>query len=481
MSNLLYFASLLRTDVELGLGIFIAAVVTAHVLLTRREVAASAGWIGLAWFAPFLGGFLYFVLGINRVQRRARRVRGGPAKPRRHGRAGRAREANRHLASLEKAIGLLTERPIEPGNTWRILHNGDEAYPAMLAAIAGAKASVGLSSYIIRADSVGMRFVAALQEAQGRGVAVRVIVDGVGSGWLRSRAYSALLAAGLPAQRFMHTVLPWRMPFLNLRTHKKILVVDGRLAFTGGINIADQNEVATNPADPVQDTHFELRGPVVAQLVEAFARDWAFCTERGDDDGEALDGPAWFPDLAPQGDAVARVVTAGPDQDLEKIEFAVQQAIACAQTRITVMTPYFLPDQQLMMALSLAAMRGVEVDITLPEHGDHRLVDWAWRANIGPLLHDGCHVFLSPPPFRHSKVMVVDGAWCLIGSSNWDMRSFRLNFELCVEITDSTLATTLEALVVGWRGRQVNEIEIRRRSVVLRLRDAAARLLLPYL
>lgn len=481
MNNLLHFVGTLRTDVELGVGVVIAVVVTAHVLLSRRDVAASAGWIGLVWFAPFLGGFLYFVLGINRVQRRARRERGGPAKPRPHGRARRMPEVNRHLASLEKAIGLLTERPIEPGNSWRILHNGDEAYPAMLTAIAGAQTSVGLSSYIIRADNAGMRFVAALREAQGRGVAVRVIVDGVGSGWLRSRAYWALIAAGLPAQRFMHTLLPWRMPFLNLRNHKKILVIDGRLAFTGGINIADQNEVATNPTNPVQDTHFELRGPVVAQLVEAFARDWAFCTERGDEDGEALDGPAWFPDLVPEGDAVARVVTSGPDQDLEKVEFVVHQAIACAQTRITVMAPYFLPDQQMMTALSLAAMRGVEVEITLPAHGDHRLMDWAWRANIGPLLHDGGRVFLSPPPFRHSKVMVVDGAWCLIGSSNWDMRSFRLNFELCVEITDSTLATALEALVAGWRERQVREIEIRQRSLALRLRDAAARLLLPYL
>lgn len=481
MNNLLQFAGLLRTDVEVGLGFLIAVIVTVHVLLTRREVAASAGWIGLAWFAPFLGGFLYFVLGINRVQRRARRVRGGPAKSRRHGRARRARQANAHLAPLEKAIGRLTERPTEPGNSWRILHNGDEAYPAMLAAIAGAQTSVGLSSYIMRADNAGLRFVAALREAQGRGVAVRVIVDGVGSGWLQSRAYSALLAAGIPAQRFMHTVLPWRMPFLNLRTHKKILIVDGRLAFTGGINIADENDIATNPADPVQDTHFELRGPVVAQLVEAFARDWAFCTEGQDTDGEALDGPAWFPDLRPEGDAAARVVTAGPDQDLEKIEFAVQQAIACAQSRITVMTPYFLPDQHLMTALSLAAMRGVQVEITLPERGNHRLVDWAWRANIGPLLHDGGRVFLSPPPFRHSKIMVVDGTWCLIGSSNWDMRSFRLNFELCVEITDSPLAMALEALVAERRGRQVDETEIRERSVALRLRDAASRLLLPYL
>lgn len=480
MNQIFDLTTRMRSDLMLGLGLVVAAIITVHVLLTKREVAAAVGWIGLAWFSPFLGGFAYFVLGINRVRRRARRMRGGPTGPTRA-----VRDAlplpgeDGHLRPLRQGIGFITARPILAGNAVAILHDGDEAYPQMLAAIAGARGSIGLSSYIMRADAIGTRFVEALRAAQDRGVAVRVIVDGVGSGWIISPAYRQLSRAGLPVRRFMHSPMPWRMPFLNLRTHKKILVVDGTIGFTGGINIADQNVLATHPRNPVQDTHFSLRGPAVGQLVEAFARDWSFLTD------EELDGPAWFP--APDstggaaGGAAARVVTAGPDRDLEKVEFAVLQAIACARDSIRLMTPYFLPDQQLITALSLAAMRGVAVEVILPERSDHRLVDWAARANIGPLLHDKARAWRSPPPFRHSKVMVVDAEWCLIGSSNWDMRSFRLNFELCVEVYDRTLAAELEALMARNQGRPLEAAELDARSLPQRLRDAGVRLLLPYL
>jgi cardiolipin synthase A/B len=474
MNEILDLVIRVRGDAEVALGLLIAIVITVHVLLTKREVAGAVGWIGLAWFSPFLGGLTYFVFGINRVHRRARRLRGDARRPTRSRRA-QALLDDDHFGPLRRGIGVITERPTLPGNDLQILHNGDEAYPAMLAAIEGAQHSIGLSSYIMRADTIGMRFIEALKAAQSRGVQVRVIVDGIGSGWVISPAYIRLCKAGLPAKRFMHSPMPWRMPFINLRTHKKILVIDGRLGFTGGINIADQNILATKPAKPVQDTHFKVEGPVVGQLVEAFGRDWSFLTD------EDLDGPEWVPTLDSHGDAEARVVTAGPDQDLEKVEFAVLQAIACARSSIRLMTPYFLPDQSLITALCLAAMRGVAVEVILPEHGDHRLVNWATRANVGPLLRDGVRLWRSPPPFRHSKVLVVDGEWCLVGSSNWDMRSFRLNFELCVEVYDRDLAAVLETLMKGSQGEPLDVAELDARALPIRLRDASARLLLPYL
>jgi len=476
MDELMEFLTRIRPDVELSLGLVIAIIVTLHVLQTKREVAAAAAWIGLAWFAPFFGGFTYFVLGVNRVRRRAKRLRAPSAQSdRRTLELTELASEDHHLAPLRRGIGRITGRSIEPGNSLEILTNGDEAYPAMLTAIDKAERSIALSSYIMRADSIGERFVAALQAAQKRGVQVRVIVDGIGSGWLRSPAYHRLRAAGIPAGRFMHSNMPWRMPFLNLRTHKKILIVDGRIGFTGGINIAEQNLVATKPKDPIQDTHFQIEGPVVAQLVFAFARDWAFVAQ------EDLDGEAWYPSLSQAGDSVARVVSAGPDEDLEKIEFAVLQAIACSRGRIQIMTPYFLPDQRLITALSLAAMRGVDVQIVIPERGVHRLLDWAVRANVGPLLRNGVRIWRCPPPFRHSKVMVVDGEWSLIGSSNWDMRSFRLNFELCVEVYDQALSAALAALVVENEGRRLDLAQLDARGFLLRIRDAGARLLLPYL
>jgi cardiolipin synthase len=475
MNEVFELVTSVRSDVELVIGLAIALAVTVHVLLTKREVAAAVGWIGLAWFSPFFGGLTYLMLGINRVRRRAVAARGRGRRPGQGKRDPALPADDGHLRPLGRGIGVITGRQNEPGNSFAILQNGDEAYPAMLAAIEGARASIGLSSYIMRADTIGMRFVAALQGARARGVEVRVIVDGIGSGWVLSPVYFRLRRAGVPARRFMHSPMPWRMPFLNLRTHKKILVVDGTVGFTGGINIADQNIVAERHPDPVQDTHFRVQGPVVAQLVDAFAQDWSFLAD------EDLDGPAWFPPLEPAGDAAARAITAGPDQDLDKVEFAVLQAIACARDSIRVMTPYFLPDQQMITALSLAAMRGVTVELFIPQEGDHRLINWAVPANVGPLLRDGVRIWRSPPPFRHSKVMVVDGEWCLIGSSNWDMRSFRLNFELCVEVYDRPLAAVLEALMAQNRGPALATADLAARRMPERLRDAGARLLLPYL
>ncbi len=463
-----------RADVTLAIGLVLAISVTIHILLHKREVASSGGWIALVWFAPVLGAILYVVLGVNRVRRRARRLRpqdrsndaadDGPVPP-----------VGDHLKPLARALGRITARPLLEAAVARIYHNGDEAYPAMLAAIASAQRSIGLSSYIFRDDDWGGRFIQALIDAQRRGVAVRVLIDGIGGGWLFPRAYRRLRRGGVAAAQFMHSLLPWRMPFVNLRSHKKILVIDGVIGFTGGMNIADENMMATRPDAPVIDVHFRIEGPVVRQLTEAFAQDWEFETE------EELTGDTWSPDIPPGGHALARVLDSGPDEDIEKIEFAALQAIACARTSIAVMTPYFLPDERLITALSLAAMRGVDVDVVIPAEGDHRLINWAVRANMGPLLDDGVRIWLSPPPFHHTKLMVVDGAWCMIGSANWDIRSFRLNFELCLEIYDPDLARDLSMVIDRSRASALTGADLDRRPLPVRLRDAAARLLLPYL
>ena len=467
-----------RADVVFAVGLLLAACVTVHALLHKREVASAVGWIGLAWFAPIIGSVSYFTFGVNRVQRRARGLRspsdrlsgsanGHSAWP--------SPDDDDHLDPLDRGVGRITGRAILPGNAMQLYENGDAAYPPMLAAIAAAQRSVGLSSYIFRNDEWGARFIDALADAQRRGVMVRVLIDGVGGNWLLSGAYHPLRRQGVPAARFLHSLLPWRMPFLNLRSHKKILVVDGTIGFTGGMNIASQNVMAAHVKNPVQDTHFQVTGPVVGQLTEAFTQDWAFVTN------EDLSGDAWFPDLAGHGGAPARVLDSGPDEDGEKIEFTVLQAISCARERIAVMTPYFLPDERLVTALSLAAMRGVAVDVVIPQRSDRVVVDWANRANIGPLLSDGVRIWRSPPPFRHSKMMVVDGEWCLIGSCNWDIRSFRLNFELCMEVYSRELAASLMAVMQRCRGPALTQAELDVRSLLARLRDAGVRLMLPYL
>jgi cardiolipin synthase len=461
-----------RADVTLAVGLVLALGVTVHILLTKREVASAVGWMGLVWFAPIVGAICYVVLGVNRVKRRANQLRPQDGDP---GGSPPFPVTGDEPGSLARGIGRLTDRPLLAGTAMQVFRNGDEAYPPMLAAIAGANISIGLSSYIFRADRWGKRFIDALAAARARGVEVRVLIDGIGGGWLMSRAYHRLRHRRVTAARFMHSLLPWRMPFLNLRSHKKILVIDGVIAFTGGMNIAEENVMGTNPKEPVQDVHFRIDGPVVSQLAETFAGDWAFVT------GEELRGDAWLPKIPARHGALARVIDSGPDEDVQKIEFAVLQAVGCARTSVAVMTPYFLPDERLITALSLASMRGVAIDLVVPRKGNHTLVNWATRANVGPLLADGVRIWQSPPPFHHTKIMVVDGEWCLIGSCNWDIRSFRLNFELCMEVYDTGLAATLTSIMDSTRGPALTLENLDSRPLPVRLRDAGARLLLPYL
>ena len=460
-------------EVAAGAHIVIATGVTAHVLLYKRNIGTSISWMGIAWLSPFIGGVLYFALGINRVKRRAKRLWRARVPPYAVP-APKPGAADRDpLTPLEYAIGQLTGLSAEQGNDAGLLRNGDEAYPAMVAAIDGAEKTVGLSSYIFRADTAGGRFIDALIRAQQRVVQVRVLIDGVGGGYFWSGTYMALRRAGVPVARFLHSYFPWRTPFLNLRNHRKLLVVDGRLAFLGGINIGDENVLAGAPAHPVRDTHFSIEGPVVAQIVEAFGDDWLFET------GEKLPDEGWFPDLSPCGKLRARVVASGPDEELEQIEFVALHAISCARQSIRIATPYFLPPDVLTTALGLAAMRGLTVDIVVPEHSNHTVLDWARRVPMRQMIEAGCRVWLRPAPFDHSKLMTIDDTWSMIGSANWDTRSFRLNFELNMEVQGPEFARLITDLAGTSRPLTLEDLD--GDSLALRLRNSAARLLQPYL
>lgn len=448
----------------------IAGAVTVHVLLYKRSVGAAVSWIGIAWLSPFMGGLLYAIMGINRVKRRAQRL-----KRQRLPLAVSVPEAvgRDALTPLEYAVGRLTGLPSAPGNRVEMLRSGDQAYPRMLEEIGRAQKSVGLCSYIFRADEAGEKFHEALIEAQKRGVQVRVLIDGIGSGYFWSGTYDRLRKAGVPVARFLHSYFPWQTPFLNLRNHRKLLVVDGRVAFTGGLNIGAENVEAANPLHRVRDTHFRIEGPVVEQLTDAFADDWLFTT------GEHLPDEGWFPPLEPVGTVSARVVPSGPDEDMEQIEFVTLHAISCARESIRVVTPYFLPGEPLTMALGLAAMRGIKVDILLPENSNHAVLDWARRVPLRPLIEAGCRIWLMPAPFDHSKLMTIDDSWSFIGSANWDTRSFRLNFELNVELHDGAFARQI--VEASTPTRRLTLADIDGDPLPIRLRNSAARLLQPYL
>jgi cardiolipin synthase len=457
-----------------GLLHFVVAVgVTVHILINKRDVPAAIGWIGMAWLAPIVGALLYLGFGINRVRRRARRLMGS-ARSLDARSTGDASSAD-PIERLKVAIGNITGHEMSMGAVAEILDSGDHGYPQMLAAIDGAKSSIRLSTFIFRNDELGRQFIAALARANRRGVKTRVLIDGFGGGFLLSPAYHRLRRQGVPVARFLHSTLPWKMPFLDLRLHKKCLVVDGETAFVGGLNIGAENLVAARPKSPVRDCHFRLAGPILRQIEQQFDDDWLFTTR---------EAPIDFHDPKPAAspaEAEARVIVSGPDQETDKLVLVLLSAINAARRSVKIATPYFLPDEQLLTALQLAAMRGVEVDLVLPGANNHRLVAWAAQAHIRPLLVSGCRVWRSPPPFDHAKLMTVDGEWSLIGSANWDMRSLRLNFELTVEFYDPGLAGEVAALIGGRCVQRTTLAELDQRPFLLKLRDAAARLTMPYI
>jgi cardiolipin synthase len=267
-------------------------------------------------------------------------------------------------------------------------------------------------------------------------------------------------------------------PSFNLRNHRKVLVVDGRIGFTGGMNIREDFVLADEPRRPGVDLHFQVEGPVVRDLQEIFAEDWEFTT------GESLWGQDWFPRLSAVGSSIARGISDGPDDDLDVLTFALLGSLASARRSIRIVTPYFLPDPPLVYALSAAALAGLQVDIVIPESGNLRLVTWAMWGQIKQVLQHGCRVWLSPPaPFDHSKIAVMDDYWTLLGSTNWDPRSLKLNFEFNVECYDRDLARRMNQLVDSKieRARRLTLDEMEQRSFPIRLRDGAARLLTPYL
>ncbi len=455
----------------------IAAAATMHVLLGKSDVRAALGWIGVVWLAPFLGAFLYYVFGINRVTRRALRLTnrdrqsGNNAVP-----PSRPPLAD-NIALLAEIGQRVTRNALMPGNGVSLLNGGDEAYPSMLAAIRAARHSVALASYIFRSDGVGDSFVDALIEARQRGVAVRVLLDGIGSGYLRSATLRRLTSGKVPVARFLHTWMPWRMPFLNMRNHKKLLIVDGVIGFTGGLNIGREYSAGASPKKYVDNLHVRIEGPVVRQLMETFARDWSFTT------GELLDQDVWWPAAAPAGPVFARGIHSGPDADIYSLERLLGAALAQAKSHVRIVTPYFFPEQSLEFAIAQAVLRGVVVDILIPVRCDYVALDWAMRAHLRFFSDIPANVFFTPFPFDHTKIMTVDGEWCLVGSSNWDARSLRLNFEFDLECYDRTLTAAVDALVDAKiaRSTRLDRNELFSKTRAIQLRDAAVRLFLPYL
>lgn len=462
-------------------GFLLELAATGHVLLTKRNVQARAGWVAIIWLVPLVGVLLYLLLGINRIRRRAVRLNRRGLAPEEPAvvPVTNTGDLPASLQAINRVIDQVCRRALVPGNQVTVYDDGTQAWQAMLAAIDGARHSISLCTYIFDHDALGRQVVQALAAARARGVEVRVLVDAVGLRYSWFNPLERLLTeADVKLVRFLPPrYLPWHLPYANLRNHRKILVVDGELGFTGGMNVRVGHVRAAPAADAILDLHFALRGPVVAQLQRSFQEDWLFAA------GETLRGEHWFPVLEPAGDTLARGISDGPDDDVDRLLWSYLAGIQGARESLYILTPYFLPEPELVSALNAAAMRGVAVHIVVPEHSNQPLVDWSTSNVLEQLLDHGCRVWLTPPPFDHGKLFLVDDAWALIGSGNWDPRSLKLNFEFVVELYDPALGRRLRYLFedrIG-RARELLPAELRNRPLPVRLRDGLAGLFSPYL
>ncbi|MCX6855186.1 MAG: phospholipase D-like domain-containing protein [Verrucomicrobia bacterium] len=453
-------------------------------LLTRQRDHRSAGfWVALIILSPFFGACLYGILGINFVRRRGRHYRGSIGPAYRDPPPSCPLFSNENSAVLERdcALALVLDRisrfTFSSGNSIQTLINGDEAMPAMLDAIRQAKTSVALASYIFEAKHIGADFVRELAAAHQRGVQVRVIVDDAGTRYSWPPVTRELARLGVPARRFMPNRFILRLLTMNLRNHKKLLIVDGKIGFTGGMNIREGNMISRSPAHPVRDLHFRIEGPVVAQMQRVFAEDWSFCH------GEALDEKLWFPDIAAHGSAHALGIVDGPDEDFEAMPVALFAALNAARHRVCILTPYFLPPATLLASLNLCATRGVEVTIITPAKNNIPMVAWAARTLYSGLLEAGCRIYESPDPFDHSKILLIDDAWSCVGSTNWDPRSLRLNFEFNLACHDEAFAATLTGIFETKKAEscEVTTEMLEMTPTLQRLRNGIARLFIPVL
>lgn len=456
-----------------------------HAAMTKLDVRAAIGWVALVLFSPLFGALLYLVAGINRV---------------RYTKVGQLRDASdpllhMHPRTSDIDVALLTSAHLVPmkmlgdrishfaltaGNKVTPLAGGDEAYPAMLEAIRSARSTVALSSYIFDNDAVGRELAEALVQAQERGVTVRVLIDSIGAKYSRPSITWRLARGKVRTALFMSSWLGMRLVYANLRSHRKLLVVDGTVAFSGGMNIRQAFSSEYSDGEPARDVHFRVQGPVVAQLMTVFAHDWEFTTR------ESLRHALWFPEDGPgdEPDGVPmRTVVSGPDRTMGSSHDMIVGALTVARERVCIQTPYFLPDLTQISAMTIAARRGVQVDVVIPGVNNLKLVDYAMTAQLDQLVSKGVRIWRSSGTFDHAKLMTVDGVWNYVGSSNLDQRSMRLNFELDMEVYDRTTAEWITQRIDAHIATATQETlqTLASRPFLVRLRNRLIWLFSPYL
>ena len=454
------------------IGFAAAAAAATHALLYKRRPQSAFGWIAVCFTLPLAGALLYYLFGINRVETRARKLL--TAHPEPHCPTEYLGTPPPHLATLAELGLAITDWPLTAGNRVDIFHDAEQAFAAMIEAIERAERYIHLTTYIFDGGPVGQQFATALAAAAERGVDVQVLLDGVGELYSRPPVRSLLRGTRVRLARFLPPRVWPPSLSINLRNHRKSLVVDGHEAFTGGLNIRDR--YLAEPADQrIVDLHVRVIGPVIAQIDTVFSRDWQFAT------GEPA-GAAHLPP-PPLGAALCRAVTDGPEGEFDRLTTLLIGAIGSARRRIAIMTPYFLPPRELIAPLQAAALAGLDVAIILPARNNLPYIHRATRHMLWELLECGAKVYYQPGPFVHSKLFYCDDHYAQIGSANMDPRSLRLNFEMNIEIYDRDFVTDLSRHFEAVRARStvITLAGVDGRALGTKLIDGAAWLFSPYL
>ncbi len=438
--------------------------VMLHALKRRRNASATILWIFVAWSFPVLGPLCYLAFGIDRVpskglakrvanqimmnQRKQRHEDNGPFI---------AWHLDYHTGVEEIEIPLcrmlnqsldafIPEHPMLNGNAVMPLVSGDEAYPLMLEAIRSARNHIHLQSYIIRHDATGKMFLDALKAKAEEGVKVRLLFDRFGStqAYLGGmfRKYSKV--PNMEIQGWTQANPLKRQFQINLRNHRKNLIIDGHVAFFGGLNIANEN-MTTDRQGAIRDYHFKVEGPVVHELQYSFLTDWFFMTEQPVD---SLLNPDHFPQMLSTGKGRARMIDSGPSAHPGLVGEVFFNAMVLAQKQILVVTPYFVPQIDILKALKTAARRGLDVRIIVPAENNLRYAGMASKALYEELLEAGARIYQRHPPFIHAKALIVDDAIALVGTANLDVRSMELNYETTILFDEESTVNKLKQLVL---------------------------------
>ena len=433
---------------------------TAFLLLRRLRPATALAWLLAFWTVPLLSAFGWFLFGPRRMdaesgrRRKAVRVaaRVVPAPADRLPGAFVASSPFASLARVPRSGGDTEPVPRRAADV-ELYADGTEAYPALEAALAAARETINLEYYIWQPDRTGTRFRDLLAARARDGIEVRVVVDALGAKNCPAGFWTPLIEGGGEVRRFNPPrPLEPQPGRINFRTHRKIVVVDGRVAFTGGINMSDADTALDGP--PWRDTHLRVEGAPALDVQAIFLEDWLYGTpvstsapsSRDDDPAPPAGVERWFPDLPEATGPWLQIVDSGPDEPTEDIHLLLFEAIGAARSRVWLTTPYFVPDEALLTALHGAASRGVDVRIMVPAQGDSRLVDAAAETYAREIAVRGARLFRHGPVMNHSKTLVVDDAFAIVGTANFDNRSFRLNFELVVAMHDEGLAGRVAAM-----------------------------------